>query len=301
MLRENDPTTILTLPCDFDTGKKIARRYAPIRLFTLYNEETRPLSSMVRTEANQTFGQESPTSLDLLHAIYARHGLTASSTPPLPAPSPLEPVLVAPDFVYFKLYHMLGVDSATLEAMVREFVPDFTLDRLFTQICLDYKVPLEHAFPSQVDLHLMITGGADTTVNSRVVPVFMMPLLLTLLPECYQSAGQTLFELEQVQYRLPHCIPSQQYSTFVSRQVFAIGQNRRYIGFLYQNAFHCHSGPLRDSERLLYEADITALEEVTRKGAALASKQRQKILRLMEELTDQQHHHHHKKRRRRGS
>ena len=288
MLRDNDTTNKLSLPCDFDTGKKIARRYAKIQLFTLYKEETQPLSAMVSNESTQSFGQERPTSLDVLHSIYTRHGLG-----PRPnrlhhhhhQPTPLEPVLVAPDFVYFKLYHLLGVDSLALEAMVREFVPDFTIDRLLTHICCDYSVAIHDAFPPLVDMHLLVTGADTSTVTGRVVPVFMLPLVMTLFPECYQSAGDTLFELEQLQYRLPHAIPSEQYSTFVSRQVFLIGQNRRYLGFVYQNAFHCHAGPLQDAERLLYEADILALEQVVRKQATIASKQRHKILRLVEELT----------------
>lgn len=276
-----------SLRCDFDTGKKVARREVSLRIFTLYRREPRPLSELLARCAGD---DDAVTNLQVLRRIYLAQG---SLTPPPSAavpdkPALLEPVLVAPQWPYTKLYPMLGASAAALQRVVREFEPDFDVEQCMRRVAADYSVPLDDSFP--------LEGQEE---EDRVVPVFVLPQLLTLLPRCYQDASNTLFELEHLQLRLP-VVLSGEYTPEVAQQVQWLGQNRRYLAFLYQAAFHAHAGgPLCDEERHFYEADLVAITEAARKEAEAAQRASREVRRQLAQLCDEAETPRKKKRRRR--
>ncbi len=260
------------LHVDFDTGKKVARRELAIDIFTLYKTRTRPFSQLLLSSHPPSTGA-TLTNLDVVRAIYGGLQQQQQQTK---KQALLEPALVAPHFHYFRLCRVAGVSARTLEATVAEFVPAFQLQPLMAQVADEYAEAADAIFPPLDD--------ALSVSDDCVVPIFVLPLLLTLMPRAYQDAANTLFDLEQLQYRLPHTFSAGQYDRAIADQVFLLGQNRRYVSFLYQSAYHARCGPLCDGERELYEADLAAIVEATRAEAEEARRQRRAISRQTRRL-----------------
>lgn len=279
-----------SLCCAFDTGTRIACRNLAVTLFQVYRKHVRPLSELL-LEQSGTIDPES--SLGAIERMYARQGWNAPERRPQLRQCAHEyrPSLVAPHLPYSTHYEMMGVSVTALEALVSEFVPHFSLQSIQVTLCEEIdSTPPELAFPVAMDSGISVVddkrdnendGGGDSQYI-HIVPVFTLPLILSMLPDCYQRATNTLMECERLRGALLYEASHIQ----LRRQLQLMDANRHYLAFVQQQALHFHQTPLarRDAERELFEQDLRALVkrqlEATEAAEARQRKLRRKLKRL---------------------
>jgi hypothetical protein len=269
----------MSLCCTIDIGARLVCRYLPILLFPLYQERVRPLSELL-----QQYEPRPESSLDAIEIIYANQGW---KRPRDRLPVNTEPSLVAPHLPYSTHYEMMGVTVTSLERLIQEFVPYFSLQSIMLRLCEELESPsTDEAFPLVVEPGVAEEEEEKEAV--RVIPVFSLPLVLSQFPECYQRGTNTLQECE----RLRGVLIGRANHIQLTRQLALMDTNRHYLAFIQQQALHYNQVPLarRDAERMLFEQDLTALvHQQLRQAEATAAHQR-KVRRQLRKLCQKGDH-----------
>lgn len=286
----------MSLCCMFDNGRRLVRRDVRIRIFSRYQEQPRPTSELLQARG---VAVTPGSSLDVFRDIYRMHGWRASRLSAVPSVSPQDPTLIPPHLQYCTHYELLGVSVRKMEALVQEFVAGFSLQSIMLRLCeeFDGTASLEAAFPFARQVrdaleHKMRNRKKKTTKPppeiERVIPIATLPLLLSLLPDCYQRASNTLQECERLRVMIVDAIPLEQRShTQLQRQLQLMDTNRHHVAFLQQQALHFNQVPLarRDPERQLFEADLLTITEQRLEDARQDEERNRKIRRQAKRLS----------------
>jgi hypothetical protein len=122
--------------------------------------------------------------------------------------------------------------------------------------------------------------------SGRAIPVFLLPLLFSALPACYQRWNNTLGACEFLESRLVASYPLANYPAYLRRQVANCALNRRWMAFTYQHAHSFALAPLHcdDVARRLYEEDaremVRAMARADAEGRAERATLRSALKRL---------------------
>jgi hypothetical protein len=275
-----------------------------IVLFDLYFERHRTVSQLLVES-----GPPPPkTTLATFRDIYSRHGWEGQSGQ---APekarrqSPTqEPIFTVPHLAYCTMYHLLGVDSHIVETILRTHAPEFSLRDTLRHFCEVHECDLESTFPSLknetpsgpvptilVTKHtqpLVIGEEPDTKRRrfptteqvGRILPVFLLPHLLALFPDCCKRVTNILAECEHLEKQLWLFAPVHRHQNYVRQQIRALYINRNHLAFLFQQGLS-----LSQCEHDLYERALATLVETQRTEAALEDGRRREMRELLTSMS----------------
>jgi len=234
--------------------------------------------------------------------IYERHGWSKKNVrtqPPSPPPPnstsrcPIpEPLFVAPHMAYSNEYHMLGITTPSMEEKLLLLAPGFNLGETIQQFCDSYETDVEACFPSLTNESSnvrpedrIVTKRCTPTPDEdkprlprkerlgRIVPIYLLPHLLTLFPESCLRATGILLQCEMLEVRIRNSSETVGYPNYLMEQVNMLQTNRHHLAFLFQRGM-----ALPETERDLFNEIIVTLVENQRIEAAVAKKDRHRQL-----------------------
>jgi hypothetical protein len=278
------------LRCLFNNGDKTEMAAFPVQKFDLYYTKHRPVTRLL---AEREIVENS--SLHLFQQIYEDHGWVREI---VPSPQPVEngtrrcptsePVYTTPMLAYSTNYHLLGIATPCMAEELRIHAPDFSLEETLIQFCLSYGTNVESCFPSLTNVtenakppQMIVSKHSLVAENEhdrkqlagRIVPVFLLPHLLTLFPEPFQRATNILEQCQALSGRLREKVPLHLLPRYVGEQLELLSTNIRHLFYLYQRGLSLD--PLVKQH---YEEIILALVENQRAEAKLAALDRSKLV-----------------------
>lgn len=281
------------------------------RLYHLRLRERHPLSRLLR----RLLPAEPPDSAHaVLRAQYARHQypIEPKAARDVKGQRP-QPEL--PELHQHATYHLLALNGHELERTVRAsgVAPDFALHALLQQFCERYRCKkLEHCFPalhqdissSQAETRRIVTKSARAlpavaeeddalrytgrsartqprapVCHDRLVPLALLPLLLDLMPLCYQRCNNIVEQCLRLRSDLLMQHRLTAYPGYVTQQLQQLRHNCQALGFLQQQArFELHARQAQDE----------ALERAHAEEVALLRRQLENLHEAMRFLYDRQ-------------
>ena len=229
----------------FEEGARIVRRDVPITVEIVFNRNVASVNAMLKKTPVEKIPRGS--TLEALQNIYAHNNkILGASRKSVSAETAMdhEPGLVVPFLSHTRYYPLLCIQALTLEAIVREYEPAFSMELALETLCQESDYAIDLAFPVRhaLDKILLQTMPVE---GDRLIPVCSFPFVLSCLPDCYQRAANTLKECESLSLTLYQKVDKEHLDRpHVPSQIAKLSRNRNHLAFLQQQAYQFFRVPL---------------------------------------------------------